>query len=1101
MPPSPTPLDQYHIFLASPGDVNAERRHVRGFFDRFNRDTAPLWNARFQVIDWENYATIGVGRPQALITRQTLEKYRGSLALVIGIMGQRFGSPSGEAESGTEEEFHWAMEYHRQHGFPEIKWFFRKVDNLTLPPDPDKLAEAVKQWKKVLAFRQRMESPPPGAGHPVFYAEYSYTEDPGAAGFAEVFDQDLNRWLADPARDWVKQANAAASATSSASSAPVSSPPASSTPISSTSASAPAPSPPLPEFDAGSYRAAIGRRFGTLGFDMLDTSGASGVNYSGVKLWKVFVPQSVRESREYNPRLLEIPKEQQKRLLAAGELDAEQLPEDEQQAERLRREYFEQPPRPVLEVVNAALDPRTRTEIRPAMKLVLLGDPGAGKSSLVRYLALAWADRTEGDEPESPVPLVVELEAYGRWQRAGPKGFLRYLEEALGWHGWPPGLLARWFREGRAALLLDGLDEVFDPVGRRAVLDDIQRFAGEYPDVPVLVTSRVVGYQPQRLRDAGFRHFMLQDLNTRQIGDFIQRWHTETFDDTEQGAAKRARLEKAIKGSKPIALLAGNPLLLTLMAILNRNQELPRDRADLYEQASRLLLHQWDTERALVEFPGLGDDIGPREKAAILRRVAEHMQASPGGLKGNLLDGKSLEGIIEGYLGEELHLKPAQAAAWAVVEHLRERNFILCFVGADSYAFVHRTFLEYFCAAGFVHRFEKEKSLTVEDLIQLFDEHYRDDGWREVLRLICGQIDERFVGRIVEHLAGRVDWDYWDGRTPLPELPLAIQCLGETRSPAKLVKAGDLLMGCVIRYFSREEIGFFDSLSNDLLSAGKELGPRWPLGEPLSRRALAVGEAMTDKGADVWPEFVAAVEPDRAVIEGFLTSANEELRTGACDALAANWPDGRTRQWLERRAMEDEHELPRRTALGILAEHWPDGDTRRLLKQRAVADEHGFLRSTALGILAKKWPDDATRQLLARRAVADEYGLLRRTALEILAENWPDDATRELLGRRAVEDPDARARGEAFRLLGGLHSKFGRILATKDLDGGWPYLDPLKPIPRAHIEQAAKQAGIAPGAVDAQVASLSEYLGWDVSRGAGEPQPKIKSINPRRKSS
>ncbi len=88
-------------------------------------------------------------------------------------------------------------------------------------------------------------------------------------------------------------------------------------------------------------------------------------------------------------------------------------------------------------------------------------------------------------------------------------------------------------------------------------------------------------------------------------------------------------------------------------------------------------------------------------KDRILRRVAFHMQAGPGGLKGNLIDGATLTGVIENYLREELHFDQARAAARAVVDHLRLRNFILCFVGADSYAFVHRTFLEYFCAAEF----------------------------------------------------------------------------------------------------------------------------------------------------------------------------------------------------------------------------------------------------------------------------------------------------------------------------------------------------------------------------------------------------------------
>jgi hypothetical protein len=91
----------------------------------------------------ENYSTIGIGRPQ-----ETLEKYRDSLALVVGIMGQRFGSPTGKAESGTEEEFNWAMQSHNQHGYPEIKWFFRKADKLETPADPDEALKAVEQMEE-----------------------------------------------------------------------------------------------------------------------------------------------------------------------------------------------------------------------------------------------------------------------------------------------------------------------------------------------------------------------------------------------------------------------------------------------------------------------------------------------------------------------------------------------------------------------------------------------------------------------------------------------------------------------------------------------------------------------------------------------------------------------------------------------------------------------------------------------------------------------------------------------------------------------------------------------------------------------------------------
>jgi predicted NACHT family NTPase len=395
--------------------------------------------------------------------------------------------------------------------------------------------------------------------NPVFYAEYL-----GPAGFAQVFARDLNQWLTDPARPWAAERAAYVAATSGAAAVAL-----------------PA------EFDAEGYRAAVLKRFDKLNFEMLDTTG---VFYSGVRLWSVFVPQSARESHQYNPRLLEIPKEHQRRLLDAGEITVKELEETELQADRLRQEYFQQPLRPVLDVVDEAL---RNSPSGTGRKLVILGDPGSGKSSLIRYLALRWAGIAEPAVRDTqPIPLVVELGPYGRWQCDGRKDFVRFLEEAPVWHEWPRGLLGKLLEQpGRVVLLLDGLDEVFDVKLRGEVIDDIARFSSRFSHTPIIVTSRVVGYQPQRLRDADFRHFMLQDLDATQITDFVNRWHEVTFDDPAQAAPKRDRLQKAIHDSESIAMLAGNPLLLTMMAILNRNQELPRDRADLYAQASRVLLH------------------------------------------------------------------------------------------------------------------------------------------------------------------------------------------------------------------------------------------------------------------------------------------------------------------------------------------------------------------------------------------------------------------------------------------------------------------------------------------------------------------------------
>lgn len=102
--------------------MNEERQMVRDFFEGYNRNITNRQSLGFKVIDWENYANSGVGRTQALITKQTLDEFRNSLVLVIGLLGQRFGTPTDNYKSGTEEEFVTAIRFRQEQGdWPEIK--------------------------------------------------------------------------------------------------------------------------------------------------------------------------------------------------------------------------------------------------------------------------------------------------------------------------------------------------------------------------------------------------------------------------------------------------------------------------------------------------------------------------------------------------------------------------------------------------------------------------------------------------------------------------------------------------------------------------------------------------------------------------------------------------------------------------------------------------------------------------------------------------------------------------------------------------------------------------------------------------------------------
>ncbi|WP_008319481.1 NACHT domain-containing protein [Leptolyngbya sp. PCC 6406] len=545
-----------------------------------------------------------------------------------------------------------------------------------------------------------------------------------------------------------------------------------------------------PGFDVETYRASLQSSYGYLKLYTLDSTD----RVDAIKLWAMFIEQTVREALP--PMRYDLPSDLKRQLQAEGRLEADLSPEA---LEYDRREYFQQPARKVLEVVA------------DSQRAVILGDPGSGKSSLLQYLALEWAEAqtSEGFKTSEVLrlPLLIELREFAITPSAN---FLEFLHRGRGvdWQ-FDQQQLHQHLLESPTLVMFDGLDEVFDRATQSTVIDDIIRFSQQYPKAQVLVTSRIIGYNPDRLQHSDFRHFTIQSLDTDEIHEFIDRWYDLSMGSDPDKVRLKQRLKDAIANSKAIANLADNPLLLTMMAILNRRQELPRDRADLYDQASRVLLYHWDVDHKRLQIPM--DAIGRREKQEMLRLIAYEMQAGEDGLKGNLISAECLTRILTDYLRDQGFSDPREKAN-RLIHQLRERNFILCYRGADTYGFMHRTFLEYFCAVEIVHRFEKQRTLTFEQLRdEVFGKHWQDETWHEVLRLICGAIDPKFASELVEYLSKNSLDPY------LSHLFLAANCISDIEHSASRDKVSAELIDILKReidniYYFTGSIPMFYSL-------------------------------------------------------------------------------------------------------------------------------------------------------------------------------------------------------------------------------------------------------------------------------------------------
>ncbi|MFF2627080.1 HEAT repeat domain-containing protein [Kitasatospora griseola] len=827
--------------------------------------------------------------------------------------------------------------------------------------------------------------------------------------------------------------------------------------------------------------------------------------HPAVHLREVFVPQLVRA----DPPPVELPRELLKRLTETGELDPDRLPPgvERETVRRVREAYRRRPAVPVLPLLAGP----------DGHRAVLLGDPGSGKSTLARFLGLALTEPLVHPGAAVPdqvaalagrLPLIVELRRYAdpEWRERTFEDFLAHLHGTEGL-GLSAGLLERQLTEHPAATLVvfDGLDELFDPQVRETASRRIAAFAARYPQVRVLVTSRVIGYRREPLDAAGFGHYMLQDLDDRQIDTFAARWYaTACPGDPVEAQRLHRRVTAAVASSAPVRELAGNPLILTILAIIGRRRELPRDRRTVYEHAVAVLVEHWDPSKYLQDrrvdggMPYLASD----DRLELLRLVARRMQEGGDGIAGNHIPGRVLLASFEGYLRERYELPADRAApvARAMLQQFRERNFILSRFGGEVYGFVHRAFLEYLAASDIAYRFNRERSLTEDQLLEgVFAARWRDPAWREVLLLLAGELDERFVGEAVSRLLAAAPALPGAG-DPVPEwLVLAVRCLGEVRKLGLVTAQSEAVVDALVALFEAYAAEGSTVLPGDIVEALDGLrpvltglGPHWVGRERFLRWYLVYGHhaqresPLLAVGAVTARLACALLLNDPrgpAVLRAWAEHGwSPAQRAAAFAALAEGWAgDQQVGAFVRRRIEEDPDPLTQEAAVAALADGWAGEEASGAFLRARVAGARGENRLNEMLALGKGWAcDGPAQQLLREIAAADPQPELRGLAVFALTvnERVGGGAPAEFLRERVRTDRDPGVRGLALQAIclrpaeDPRNASFLRLLAGTDKD------------PRVRM---AALAGLARGwAGDPEVA---EFLRLRV---AEDPDPMVR---------
>ena len=379
------------------------------------------------------------------------------------------------------------------------------------------------------------------------------------------------------------------------------------------------------------------------------------------------------------------------------------------------------------------------------LKLIILGQPGCGKTTLMKWIALQCV--CEGKNVFSNfIPVFIPLKDLGRDpdKTFRAKNIHDLTAAMLKGETISPSFIEDSFENNRLLFLLDGLDEVADESLRREVIDWIQK--QNIRKNTLLVTSRFSGLQEAKglkFPDA-FPVFAVRDFDIADIERFLENWYQNieiavAGDEDKNGAVQKGKkqyedLMAIIKsgGYDNLRRLAVNPLLLTIIAIVHRTRAvLPKERHKLYEECLKVMIELWNVanKKLNVSF-SVENSMDNLSRLAVFLMKENRREMTLPEIKGLLpgdIEGKSLDFFLK-----EMVLKAG-----------------LLYESEGKYGFLHLTFQEYLAAWHFARG--KDQNAILE---------FRDkDYWTETFKLFVNIANTHLF--FAEIIANLMEKEYW----------------------------------------------------------------------------------------------------------------------------------------------------------------------------------------------------------------------------------------------------------------------------------------------------------------------------------------------------
>lgn len=371
---------------------------------------------------------------------------------------------------------------------------------------------------------------------------------------------------------------------------------------------------------------------------------------------------------------------------------------------------------------------------------VILGDPGAGKSLMVKHLILRFMKgnaKTGGlKNYQSYIPFRIELRKYNKDKLRSNINIVEYLLDILKKEYQLNDVdlkTLNYILDNKYTLFFfDGLDEVFDTTQRSAICEDIINFISHNKNIKCLVTSRFVGYEDSFFPEDMFDTFGIEKFNEKQIDDFVKKFYSVQVSNTYERRLEIESCKRQLIGVD--TNLKSNPLILSLMSLLAINKIIiPDSKLEVYRSCTNTLVETRDKDEKGLEF-----NLRIKSVRGCFGKLAYWQYCNM--TEENQVSKKLAEKTVSDYLVNNQKIADsleAEDIAQEFLEYAEKRSIYF----DDN--FMHKTFLEYYTADYIYTRYHNTSKLNDRDSI--IQQYIGNAQWHVIFELLMSMIDEQIV--------------------------------------------------------------------------------------------------------------------------------------------------------------------------------------------------------------------------------------------------------------------------------------------------------------------------------------------------------------------